>query len=145
MKDIDKILDRYFKGETSLQEEQILRDYFNQSDIKEGHKSYAPMFNFFSQEQKGLTKEIRNEKSKNKYLSVWISIAASIALLVGAYFAFSSPLKGNGNQSIVYIDGEKSTDINIINSEALISIENISDMNEDILDAQIDILDSFTE
>lgn len=145
MKNIDEILERYFEGETSLEEEQVLRDYFSQPNINEEHKIYAPMFEFFIQEQESGIEEITENKGKKRHLSVWISIAASIVLLVGAYFTLSSPLKGNGNQSIVYIDGKKSTDINIINNEALLSIENISDMNEDILDAQIDILDSFTE
>ncbi|MCU6167891.1 hypothetical protein KWH76_24100, partial [Enterobacter roggenkampii] len=62
MNDIDKILEKYFDGETSLEEEKILRQYFRQPEIEERHKMYASMFNFFSQERK----EAVIEKKKKK-------------------------------------------------------------------------------
>lgn len=147
MNDIDKILESYFEGNTSLKDEQLLRDYFCQPNIKDEHKVYAPMFCFFSEERKEKEDTQNGEKGKRKHLSIsiWISIAASIAILIGIYTILSLPIDRSGNQSIVYINGKKSTDMNTINNEALNSIENISDMNEDILESQIDILDSFIE
>lgn len=145
MKDIDKIIEKYFEGETSLAEEQLLRDYFCQPDIKEEHKAYAPMFQFFSTERDSLPEEKTVEKRRRISLPAWISIAASIALLIGVYTLIYTPLENRATKSSVYIDGERITDINTINSEALNSIENISDMNEDIISTQINILDSFTE
>lgn len=142
MKDIDEILERYFEGETSLDEEKLLRNYFRRHDIYERHKIYAPMFNLFSEERK----EIAIEKKKRRTpLYTWIGIAASIALLIGVRAFFYAPIENGNTKSMVYIDGKKITDINTINSEVLYSIENISNVNEDILNSQIDILDSFTE
>lgn len=142
MKNIDKLLEKYFEGETSLKDEQELREYFSRPDIKEKHKSYAPMFSYFSENQKS---QLKNKAKKRSFLFICTNIAASIALLIGVYIVFVSPLDNNTNQSVVYIDGKKSTDLNIINNKALISIENISEMNEDVLNSQIDIVASFIE
>lgn len=147
MKDIDKILERYFEGESTLEEEQILRKYFNQPQIAERHKVYAPIFQFFIVEssensEQNIVQTI--EKRERFNLKPWISIAASIAIIVGLYIIFSPQIE-NSNKSIVYINGNKTTDINIINNEALNSIENVTDMDESIVESQIDALDFFTE
>ncbi len=41
---IEQLLDRYWRCETSLEEEQILRAFFQQSDIPESMKQYQPLF-----------------------------------------------------------------------------------------------------
>lgn len=138
MKNIDKLLEKYFEGETSLEEEKILRQYFRQPDIDERHKIYAPMLNFFSEERK----EVAIIKKRKKIpFYVWTSIAASILLVLCVKLFVDVPNTG----SLVYINGKKITDINTINSEALISLENISDVNEDVINSQITVLDSFIE
>lgn len=142
MKDIDEIIERYFDGETSLEEEKLLRDYFRRQNIDERHKVYAPMFNFFSEERCDVSVE---KKKRRTSLYTWIGIAASILLLIGVRTFYYAPLENGNTKSMVYIDGEKITDITTINSEALNSIENISEINDDIISSQIDILDSFTE
>ncbi|MFA5849061.1 MAG: hypothetical protein WC833_04200 [Bacteroidales bacterium] len=48
---IRTLLDRYFNGETTLQEEETLRNYFSRSDIDPEFKQYSPLFNYFSQEK----------------------------------------------------------------------------------------------
>lgn len=142
MKDIDKIIEMYFDGETSLEEEKLLRNYFCQKNIEERHRIYAPMFNFFSEERETT---IESKLKRKTPLYAWIGIAASILLLIGVGTFYLAPLENINSKSIVYIDGKRVTDINTINSEALNSIESISDVNEDIISSQIDILDSFTE
>ncbi len=142
MKDIDKIIDKYFEGETSLTEEKILEKYFQQASIEEKHQIYKPMFNFFSNERKETKPE---EKKKIKPLYAWIGVVASIILLISISIIDQMPLKNTTEKSLVYINGKKATDINAINREALISIKNISDVDEDIMNSQIGILELFTE
>ncbi|MEM6772891.1 MAG: hypothetical protein AAF597_20095 [Bacteroidota bacterium] len=43
-----ELLDRYFAGETSLDEEQQLRDYFAAGDIDPAHRPFAPMFAYWA-------------------------------------------------------------------------------------------------
>ncbi|WP_165041720.1 hypothetical protein [Dysgonomonas sp. ZJ709] len=144
MKDIDKIIEKYFDGDTSLAEEKMLRNYFLQADIEERHRVYAPMFNFFAEERKETT-ETKPKKAKKRFsLYAWSSIAACILLLAVMRLAYMTPENVN-DQSMVYIDGKRISDVHIINNQALISIENISDVDEDVLNSQIGILNSFTE
>jgi hypothetical protein len=50
--DINDLLDRYFEGETTLQEEQTLRQYFQTTpNIPVEWQSYRPLFQFFAEEK----------------------------------------------------------------------------------------------
>lgn len=48
---INQLLEKYWAGESSLQEEQEIRSYFTKGDIAEEHKAIAPMFSLFSLQQ----------------------------------------------------------------------------------------------
>ena len=141
MKDIDQLLNLYFEGKTTLKEEEFLRKYFQQDNIPEKYRMYAPLFIFFHHEQE----EIKNKKKK--VFSAWLisvaSIAAGILIIIGIR-SFSFIEKETSHQSLVYIDGKKYSDPDNINDQAIISISNISGLDEEIIDSQIDILNSFT-
>ncbi|MDD2504292.1 MAG: hypothetical protein PHG58_10675 [Clostridia bacterium] len=47
---IRELLDKYFNGETSLDEEKMLREYFSGNQTDAEFEQYAPMFNYFSGE-----------------------------------------------------------------------------------------------
>ena len=49
---INQLLDRYWKGETSLEEEQILRSFFSQVCVPEELAKYRPLFNYEQTETK---------------------------------------------------------------------------------------------
>ena len=53
---IEQLLDRYFLGDTSLQEEQILKAFYAQSvdDMPEELRQFAPVFAAFEEEVEGL-------------------------------------------------------------------------------------------
>ena len=53
---IEQLLDRYFQGETSLQEEQILKAFYAQSvdDMPEEVGQFAPFFAAFEEQETGL-------------------------------------------------------------------------------------------
>lgn len=141
MNDIDKLLEKYFEGETSLDEEQILRDYFLRTKIEDRHKEYKPIFNFFSEEKR---ETVVHKKKIAPSFFRWIGIAASVLLIAGIWSLFYTP-NGKETKSLVYVDGKEITDIRLINTEVLNSIDNITDINEEVINAQIGILDSFTE
>lgn len=44
---MNELLQKYWEGNTSLTEEQQLRDYFNSNDIAPEHKMYSAMFKTF--------------------------------------------------------------------------------------------------
>lgn len=43
---IEQLLDCYWEGKTTLEEEQILRMFFSQPDIPENMRQYAPLFQY---------------------------------------------------------------------------------------------------
>ncbi len=48
---IKNLIDKYFEGNTTLEEEARLRDYFNQSEVDESFKPYRPLFQFLKNEK----------------------------------------------------------------------------------------------
>ena len=57
---IDQLLNQYWEGETSLEEEQFLRDFFQQENIPPHLQSYAPLFQLLTHEkEQGLAGDLQ--------------------------------------------------------------------------------------
>ena len=80
---IEKLLDAYFEGETSLTEESLLSDYFTSGNVAAHLQGYIPMFESFSEAKKEtLSKDVTIVSQKQHSFWKW-GIAASIVLLLG--------------------------------------------------------------
>ncbi|WP_343695345.1 hypothetical protein [Flavobacterium sp.] len=89
---IENILEKYFQGETTIAEENQLKEYFSSSNVAQHLEQYKPVFGYFSQvKQQKSTQELENLtltgetiplKTKKRNL-VWLSIAASVVVLLG--------------------------------------------------------------
>jgi hypothetical protein len=79
---IEALLEKYFEGETSIAEENELKDYFSSSNVAEHLEQYRPLFGYFAEakEQK-LTNNVTLISKKRKV--AWLSIAASIVVMLG--------------------------------------------------------------
>jgi len=105
-KNINHLLEKYWEGETSLQEEETLQQYFNHNNVAPELKQFKSLFQFFKEEQdvmisddfeKRLLQEIEKEQkvvpAKIRKLS-WMTsirmIAAVGILLMGAIFVFQN-------------------------------------------------------
>lgn len=97
---IENILEKYFQGETSIAEENELKEYFSSSNVTQHLEQYQPIFGYFSQvkEQKS-TQELENLVRTGEAIPLqtkkrnvaWLSIAASAVVLlgIGTYFYIS--------------------------------------------------------
>jgi hypothetical protein len=98
---IKALLEKYYNGETSLEEEKLLRNYFTANEVDEEFAEDKAIFIFATEEAKrtnqlpDLGNEIWNiiEKNENinrlknrKLVHYSLSIAASIAILVLSFF-----------------------------------------------------------
>lgn len=95
---IIKLLDKYFEGETSLEEEKWIRNYFSlhKDQLHPDLKPYEPLFQFFEEEktvhlEKNLLELLPTPPdikviSYNKMYLVWLRSAAAVLLLVVAAF-----------------------------------------------------------
>jgi len=84
---IEKLLEKYENGETTIAEENKLRNYFS-SDIVAPHLiEYQALFNYFStSKSERFTKPIRlNSKPRNWK---WLTVAASLVLLISVYTGY---------------------------------------------------------
>ena len=92
---IEKLLAKYFEAETSIAEEKELKDYFASSDVAQHLEQYKPLFGYALQaKQEQFTATIPLTTKKRKSV-VWLSVAASVAVLFGVglftYDSMSTP------------------------------------------------------
>jgi len=78
---IDKMLNKYFEGLSSLEEERQLKKYFASTEIAEEHRPYKALFNYFEQAQ-NVTNPIpvRFNDNRRNYKKYY---AAAAALIIG--------------------------------------------------------------
>ena len=157
---IKLLIDKYFEGLTSLDEEQTLRTYFRQNDIPEKWKMYQPIFRFYSDathelniptadEVATINASVANRRQIWFRNIQWLSIAAAacFVLFVGKRLSLDTK-KDFSTTSLAYIDGKKQTNIEVIQMEALKSLENLTedyDNFDEIISSQIDALSAFFE
>jgi hypothetical protein len=145
---VESLIEKYFAGLTTLEEEQTLRDYFQTENIPDKWEIYRPLFQFFSAERESVTKKtipLYTEKKRWKNLHRFsIAAAASLLLLFGMKQILNTH-RTLPETSQAYIDGKKYTNIELIQLEALKALENLSAGNEDVYSSQIEALDFFLD
>lgn len=107
---IEQLLDKYFEGETSINEENILKEFFaTENNIPEDLLYAKSMFSHFVREKEFVFN--KNIKAPQKNLYYYISgIAASIFL---AMFLLFSHSKQDDKIIYAYINGKAITDKNV--------------------------------
>jgi len=80
-KNIDNILNKYFEGYTTLEEEQLLRDYFASDNVAHAHKVYQPLFQYTATATKQRNPNTFTIDKRPKQYKFYY--AASVALLIG--------------------------------------------------------------
>lgn len=94
---LEALIKKYWDCETSLEEEERLREWFRTHEVPERFKETAKLFSYFDeQKQKATDKQfdarvIKNLQSeaKGKTVNLWqtsLKIAAGIAVVVAAFF-----------------------------------------------------------
>ena len=114
---IKSLLDKYWEGDTSLQEEAELKMYFSSNEVDEKLKPFKSLFQFFKEEREdgstiGLEQKILDEiqgtTPKTRKLSPWRPLLKYAAVLVFALFSgyaiFYGSMNSPVNESIVYDD-----------------------------------------
>ena len=97
---IEKLLEKYDNGETSLKEEQQLKEYFAQDNVAPHLESYRVMFQYFKTTKQELyTRDVPLKPKKNN-LYQWISVAAVAVLMLGILI----PNILGGNETVTFAD-----------------------------------------
>ncbi len=86
LNNIEKLLEKYDNGETTLQEEQQLKNYFSKETVAPHLEMYKPMFAYFSKSSKEqFTKQVPL-KTKSSLYYKWLSVAAVGVLMFGFFY-----------------------------------------------------------
>lgn len=109
-REIGQLLEKYWNCETSLEEEQMLRSYFNGPEVSEQLKDAADLFRFFETERvrslgdnfdSDVMRTLKKTERKTKVVSMvrWVQIAriaAGVVVMVAAtYFVRNEILKNS--------------------------------------------------
>lgn len=93
---IEKLLERYDEGETSLAEEKLLREYFLKNNVPEHLRNYKLIFGFSAlQSEKRLGSKPVMKSGNKRY--AWTSIAAILIVALGMFFFNDSSRNLNEN------------------------------------------------
>ncbi len=90
------LLDRYFLGETTLEEEQQLRAYFRAGDVHPDLAIYPPLFTYWD-EAAEITAPVRIRPVRRRFPVRWLSVAAAAAMLLfglNTWFAPATVING---------------------------------------------------
>ena len=90
---IEALLDAYFEGNTTLEEENQLRSYFNGNDVAKHLEPYVALFaGFEAAKQETSAKEISLSQSSASANRWWYGVAAMLVVAVGVgSFMLSQP------------------------------------------------------
>jgi flagellar biosynthesis/type III secretory pathway M-ring protein FliF/YscJ len=94
LKEVRGLLEKYDAGETTLAQEETLREYFQHHEVPNDLKNYRLLFAF---SEKTRTQKMEQEvhlpasTKGNSYL--WTAIAASVILVMGLFFFQNKPVE----------------------------------------------------
>lgn len=91
LNNIEQLLEKYFEGETSIAEEQVLKEYFNSENIAPHLEMHQPLFSYFSHAKKDKMNFAPALPSKKRFKRAWIGIAASLIIAVGIINFWDKP------------------------------------------------------
>ena len=136
---IEQLLERYWEGETTLQEEAILRTFFNQEDVPAGLMKYKSFFECGLQEETlgddfdaRILSSIGQEESKVKMISLsrlkpLFKAAAVVAILLTIGNAAQAPWNyGWDNPQDEYAK-YRQQQVDTVNILSPVQAENITD------------------
>ena len=87
MNRIDELLEKYFAGITSLQDEKELKNYFSGNNVVPEHQKYVSLFQAFEREKeikmsKIGTKTVKKVSLRRRIILIYTSVAAACLLVV---------------------------------------------------------------
>ena len=132
---IEKLLEKYFEGETTISEEKELKTYFLSNEVVQHLKQYQSLFGYFTHEKevKFVPKIVLKPTKKRHYL---ISIAASVVVFlgIGTYIYFNESTV-NSNDLGTYDTPEEAFEatqkaLSLLSNNLQFGIESVGYINE---------------
>ena len=126
---IKLLIDKFFEGETTLQEEHLLCDYFASNEVEEDLKPLQQMF----MDMKAI--ETPKMVAVKKPIRRWHRIAISAAaIFAGTLLTLSVYKNSQENYCEIYVYGQKVTDKNIVMNEVQSTMRSMVDNSANVDD-----------
>ncbi len=120
LQEVEKLIEKYYEGETSVAEENRLRKYLSGKNVPAKFEAEKAIFGYFANEKK---KSVNLRPGALKWVS---SVAAVAAVFLGILF-----INLPSATSYAYVDGKKITDKKEIIALAQTTVGNlVSEMDE---------------
>ncbi|WP_455592609.1 hypothetical protein [Bacteroides sp.] len=125
---IEELVNKYFEGKTTCEEERQLRQYFTEGMVPEHLEVYRPMFAFFNKENQkhnaaAPAQTIRKVSFHRRLIYGFSGLAACmlIILAIAGIARYFNPTP----ESYVIIDGECYTNAELVHEEALAAFQEV--------------------
>ncbi|MBR9921319.1 MAG: hypothetical protein GYB31_10810 [Bacteroidetes bacterium] len=135
--EIQSLIDRYYLGETSLEEERQLKNYFSGKEVAPELSVHQHLFSGLKQMQQDalsadfesrLLKQLQEEKPKAKVVSMrmqFLRVAAAVVLLLSLWFLIPDTQQSSDPQAIDWSAYEVSEEESL--EETLAAMKILSD------------------
>lgn len=128
MEKLNELLEKYFRGETTLEDEKMLKQYFSEGRVSPEHEIYRPLFLAFDQEVQETVPVAKIVFSHGKRIKMrWlqsIAITGIAALVVLGLFV----LQPSTVDSYAVIKGKRIDNMEFAQSYAENKIKNVNDI-----------------
>lgn len=122
LQEAEKLIEKYYEGETSVAEENLLREYLSGRDVPAKFDAEKAIFGYFAN-----AKEKKTVKLRPKVLK-WVSSVAAVAAIFIGFLIINNPFA----TSYAYVDGKKITDKTEILSLAQTTVGNLVSENDEV-------------
>ena len=134
---IEQLINKYFQGETTISEENELKNYFSSNAVAPHLQDYQSIFGYFTNAQnEKFTKPILlKTKKQNSYM--WLSVAATVIIMLGVgTFMYLNNQNANAfkgcndhdNPELVLKETQKA--LNLVSKHINTGIESVEYINE---------------
>lgn len=121
--DIDRLLERYYEGLTSVKEETLLQAWFSQPDVPTRFDADKAMFGYFARQKNRPAK-----KANVLRFAAWSSVAAAVL----AFLLMTSNGINRENNDYVFIQGKKYTNLTLAKKEAQTILSLLSEQQDEV-------------
>src|SRR6187402_2659762 len=111
---LQQLLQKYWSGETTLEEEQLLKDHFQQAEVPEEFREVAAMFRYYEQTKKNalndiafdrtLIEKVTGKSKQGRMRSLVFNsmrIAAGVVVLMAAAWFIRKEIRQTTPQEVV--------------------------------------------
>ncbi len=100
---IEGLLARYEEGQTTLEDEKLLKDYFNKEEVPPHLNEYKSLFTYTLKARANtFNREVPYKIKKKRF--AFVGIAASIVIAIGLFVALNNPVDTLSQQQLGTIE-----------------------------------------